>query len=117
MQTFTLLAALSLLAPAWSQITEAPALVTPSPSIACPQTELMPSCGVACVSAAAHSVGCTAVMDFACQCEHGPAMQQYVMPCVAAACGTAAPVVGSVANAICTACVATPTAVATAVGA
>jgi len=54
-------------------------------------------------------------MDFACHCAHGPAMQAYVKPCVASACGAQAPVVGSVANAICTACVATPTAVATSV--
>ncbi|KAK3938848.1 hypothetical protein QBC46DRAFT_237385, partial [Diplogelasinospora grovesii] len=72
---------------------------------ACSVTSLMPTCGIPCITAAAIKIGCTASMDFACQCKSASAMQSAVMPCVMSACGRAnAPVVGSVANAICTAC-------------
>ncbi|KAK0642913.1 hypothetical protein B0T16DRAFT_305794, partial [Cercophora newfieldiana] len=71
----------------------------------CALTSQMPACGIPCISEAAHSVGCTVPMDFACHCSHGPAMQAAVMPCVATACGASAPIVGSIANAICTECV------------
>ncbi|KAK1751170.1 hypothetical protein QBC47DRAFT_406426 [Echria macrotheca] len=115
----TILAFVSLAATAWSQITEAPvdaAAPTATASISCSLTSLMPSCGISCIAAAASAVGCTSPMDFSCQCSHAMAMQSAVMPCVASACGAAAATVGSVANAICTACVATPTMVATKAG-
>ncbi|KAK0634238.1 hypothetical protein B0T17DRAFT_611284 [Bombardia bombarda] len=95
-------------------ITEAPApAITAAPAAECTLTGLMPDCGVPCIASAAANIGCTDVEDFACQCKSAAAMQAAVMPCVVEACGTAtAPVVGSVANAICTECVAPATATA-----
>ncbi|KAK3311903.1 hypothetical protein B0H66DRAFT_608983 [Apodospora peruviana] len=97
-------------------VTEAPpSQITAAPAPACTLTELMPACGIPCVSSAAIGAGCTSPMDFACQCSHAAQMQAAVMPCVMSACGMAtAPIVGSVANAICTECVAPPAATATA---
>lgn len=132
-----LLALFAVAAPSLAQeITSAPSLPVPTPTQECSLTEIMPSCGVRhqsipspreltetkltlspkvpCISAAANSIGCTVPKDFACHCSHGPAMQEAVIPCVMSACGSDAPVVASVAQAICTACVATPTVVATA---
>ncbi|KAM7205850.1 hypothetical protein V8F33_000680 [Rhypophila sp. PSN 637] len=109
---FGLLAAL--LSPLGSaRVTEAPSQITaaPTPPVPCSLASLMPECGIPCVaSAAVSAVGCTNAMDFACQCSNASKMQAAVMPCVMSACGVAtAPVVGSVANAICTACVGTAT--------
>ncbi|KAK3386761.1 hypothetical protein B0H63DRAFT_447670 [Podospora didyma] len=100
------LTAFSLLAAAAPQVTtDIPSQITAPPALPCSVASAMPSCGVPCIMSAAISIGCTTPMDFACQCSHAAAMQAAVMPCVASACGAQAPVVGSVANAICTACV------------
>ncbi|KAK3320397.1 hypothetical protein B0T19DRAFT_403053 [Cercophora scortea] len=112
-----LLAGLSLVASASAvAITSAPSsTITAPPAPACTLTKLMPSCGIPCVSQAAIKIGCTASMDFGCQCKSAAAMQAAVMPCVISACGPVnAPVVGSVANAICTECVHPATATSTA---
>ncbi|KAK3680847.1 hypothetical protein B0T22DRAFT_524167 [Podospora appendiculata] len=114
-----LLAALSLVASASAGVatTSAPpsSTITAAPVPACTLTKLMPSCGISCVSQAAIKIGCTASMDFGCQCKSAAAMQAAVMPCVISACGPVnAPVVGSVANAICTECVHPASATATA---
>ncbi|KAK3371117.1 hypothetical protein B0T24DRAFT_594962 [Lasiosphaeria ovina] len=103
--TTLLMAAFAALASARPQVTtDIPSQITAPPALPCSVASAMPSCGIPCITSAAIGIGCTAALDFGCQCQHAAAMQAAVMPCVASACGTLAPVVGSVANAICTAC-------------
>ncbi|KAK4454874.1 hypothetical protein QBC34DRAFT_420555 [Podospora aff. communis PSN243] len=110
-----LLAALTLVAPVWSQDVTAPPSGGPPTATGppCAATSLMPACGIPCIIEAANEVGCTVPMDFACHCSHGPAMQAAAMPCVSSACGPDGAKVGAAMGAICSECVATPTAAAT----